>query len=435
MNLRTKVRTGFVSPVKVATKDTDTKVALSPPKQSDSRIPQATLWKHIPSINFDNDNDKDKEKEKDSLSNRIINYIYSKNEPLSLNEVINHLGTGKVTGTGSNVDKKLVESTLQTLLNKKLIAKIAVDKTGGHGISLYSSIQWHRLTQSYIASRQHDKANNAKDTQSTSSTSSTPIKSTTANDNKTNINHNNHLSTPTKKVNHLATPTKSKALQDSLKRKTTMRNGPSEPESPYKKPRTESDVYPLESMVNDELSIIAEERKRLKQSIEDKKFQLASFTSTTKPTPIQVSKKFQHGSNQNGNVDVLITKWKKVAKVLVERLQSTYMEALKKQEESDGLLCNLDPKVAAQRKRKNALALAGFQPSNSWIDHDRDQDKDQAGKDSDQYDDGGVGGGEVETREGQEDEDIDVTTKLFILKVFGLDPKVMDYDAENDAFR
>ncbi|EFA76930.1 hypothetical protein PPL_09682 [Heterostelium album PN500] len=388
----TPSKSGFRTPIKMSLSEA---LASSPTK---CIIPKDEIFSHCPTLSDKDEagGDIDIQKQKEILST-----IYSKNEPFSLKEI-------KIK---SRDDPSLVK-----LVERRMIIEIKINNQ----TSLYSSIQWFKIASLLMNMHQQQVKEESTITTSTNTTTN-PKKLQVATKQDTPIKVANHLGNLSSKRKSITTTTP-------LKLKSVCETSVN---TNKKQKIGHGEIYPLESAVDEEVSKLEEERRRLLESIRIKKEQLASFTSKSKPSPIEESKKHAVGSNKDGNIDKLLLKWKDAAKIAVQKLQDSYLAALKKQE--DGLT-SLDPKIAAERRKQAALKLAGFRTAgnnnDSW-DGDNGFNQSHQQTDEDQYDDNNTSLDQQDTIL----DDTDVTSKLYIMKLFSLDHNVMNYDKDSDSFK
>eukprot|EP01132_Coremiostelium_polycephalum_P005712 gene5712-7107_t len=361
------------------------------------------------------------------LPNRIVEFLYnSKDQPHTLKEIIKHL---------NHDDSSIVQKIVDKLVDNHMIKEITLEEGDNTKkrleIKIYSSMTWFKLVE-YVYNQRvliHQEELERKEQEDLVKKNSSTTTTTTA-------------TSKIKPVNHLSTSTPKKGL----KRKSTLGGTSisSDPSisttssfsSPLKKLKAE-DSKSFERDLDKELIHLDAEKKRIQKSIQDKKELLAKFKSKSL-SPISEQKKTNSATgNTGGEVDHLITKWKRVARDAIDMLQIKVQEMFKKQEEE-----GLNPSSSGPLQQSNSnQKLVGFRSSNNWNSFDTDSTSNYNNNNQDGDEDDQEEISEYDERyqdQSNKPEDIlkgvDPKSKLYIIKSFGFDAELLGYDEDNDVF-
>ncbi|KAN0027417.1 hypothetical protein ACTFIU_010366 [Dictyostelium citrinum] len=383
------------------------------------------------------------DKEKKELKS-IVQYSYENwnNNPFNYNDLINYnnnnnnISLNEDNNNNNNNNKDYIKKLIIKLVENNILKEIIINGNNEKVVKVYSSIPWYKVTSHHYLEmeiKRFEKEQQREEQQNTNINNKynkiAPKNSTAS------IVATLSPSKPKSSGNHLSnSPISSSSLTPNKKRKPPIAfnlneidNSDFDSSKKFKKVINEdsninsgrkntilSSKYELQ--IERELQNIADEKKRILKSITDKKQLLSKFQSKSN-SPVSEQKKTIPTSAEEKRIDDLILKWKKGCQDATTLLQEKLVETL------------------AQSSSCNSGSVSGGGIS-GYYGYGNDE-SDYHGNDEDDKKDYGEFS-EYEIQEYKEQmklarEPISAT-KLYILKQFGVDPKFVNLDEENDCF-
>ncbi|KAN0034198.1 hypothetical protein ACTFIV_000684 [Dictyostelium citrinum] len=382
------------------------------------------------------------DKEKKDLKS-IIQYSYENwnNNPFNHNDLINDNNNNIFlnednNNNNNNNNKDYIKKLIIKLVENNILKEIIINGNNEKVVKVYSSIPWYKVTSHHYLEmeiKRFEKEQQREEHQNSKINNKynkiAPKNSTAS------IVATLSPSKPKSSGNHLSnSPTSSSSLTTNKKRKPPIAFNLNEiDDSDFDSSKKFKKVINEDSNINSgrkntilsskyELQIereyqnIADEKKRILKSITDKKQLLSKFQSKSN-SPVSEQKKTIPTSAEEKRIDDLILKWKKGCQDATTLLQEKLVETL------------------AQSSSCNSGSVSGGGIS-GYYGYGNDE-SDHHGNDEDDKKDYGEFS-EYEIQEYKEQmklarEPISAT-KLYILKQFGVDPKFVNLDEENDCF-
>ncbi|KAF2069577.1 hypothetical protein CYY_009103 [Polysphondylium violaceum] len=421
----------------------------------ESNIDNQLVFQYIPKLENNDDNNDEQTSNNETIStcNSILDYIFKLNEPVTIDQLL-------------SINKKVKQEHINDLVQLNLIKEIPImNQKNEKVITLYTSITWFK-SLSFINNIELQKIESSNNS---------------SNNNSTAKAVSNHLNTPKKSLKRKNENTLISSLSPTLSNQKNIR-----------------ETEDLNNILDNELNKLANEKKRLLKSIQDKKNQLEQLkekeersklsttattaTTTKKPTILEKIKKQKRASfnRENGDhddgdehdahqdssnqyldekrLDVLTLKWKKISQNTITSFHEFVLNVLKLQE-NDGLGASMysNPTPVStnsfdsygggggyKNRQKSSSFSGGFVKSNQY----QSEESDKYTSNSNDYDDTQDHYKEQQQQEGYENDEnsiysetnqppqekILITSKLYIIKSFGFDPEFLDYDKDEDDF-
>ncbi|KAK5576016.1 hypothetical protein RB653_007154 [Dictyostelium firmibasis] len=375
------------------------------------------------------------DKEKQDLKS-IIQYSYENysNNPFNYNDLIN-----------DNNTKEYIKKLLNKLVENNILKEIILNNENNKVIKVYSSIPWYKVTsyhylemeikrfekeQQQEQQQQQQQTNNINNKYNKiAPKNSTASMVATLSPSKSKSS-GNHLSSLSSSSSTISTPNKKRKPPIAFNL-NEIEIGNSDFDSSnnkkFKKAITNNDPNiggknnilssKYELQIERELQNIVDEKKRILKSIADKKQLLNKFQSKSN-SPVSEQKKTIPTSAEEKRIDGLILKWKKGCQDATTLLQEKLIETL------------------AQSASCNSGSVSGGGVSGYYGYGNDESNYHGDGDDNENKDYGEFSEHEIQEYKEQmklAKEPISAT-KLYILKQFGVDPKFVNLDEENDCF-
>ncbi|EGG17513.1 hypothetical protein DFA_08509 [Cavenderia fasciculata] len=405
---KSSVSTSIASPKKMPSKQTTVKSTTTKPKTIDP-------FKHLPYLS----QSEEREDCKTDQANDIIEFLYNLNQPVTLNELQSHFK--------ANV---ILKEDIDELVNKRILneTKLYLNENKTK-ITLYSSMKWTKVNQQYIKFRLYDKQKQLeKEEKEQLEKQRKDINNNiNVNKNEKKVLASNHLDqkkTPVKKLGTSFTTASSSITTTSPIKNHLV----SSFQSPLKKIKTlddDSTIGLLEEQMDKKLVEASQERIRLLASIEAKRKQLQKLVDQGVDIQSLVPTKDQEKDELNEKKE--LEKVKQGCRDLINRLHVHIAEANK----------GMDDGLGALSSSYRDSRSVGFKSSRDWNDdsdsyssrssRSDDQDQDEINYNDE---DGGMGGGQPKDPLAG----ISKTSKLYVIKGYGIDPESLGYDEDSDDF-
>ncbi|KAM9984083.1 hypothetical protein ACTFIY_000765 [Dictyostelium cf. discoideum] len=364
------------------------------------------------------------------------------------NNPFNHNDLKLSLNEDNNNSKDYIKKLILKLVENNILKEIILNNNSDKVVKVYSSIPWHKVTSYHYLEMEIKRFE--KEQQQTS---------TINNNNNNNINNKyNKIAPKNSTVSMVATlsPPKSKSSGNHLSNSPISSSSSSSSSSTPNKKRKSPIAFNLneidnsnfdssKKVINDdkdssvsngkntilsskyelqierELQIFVNERKRILKSIAEKKELLTKFQSKSN-SPVSEQKKTIPTSTEEKRIDDLILKWKKGCQDATTLLQEKLVETL-----AQSSSCN-----SGSVSGGGISGYTGYGDSkyHGGGGNNEDDDGDE-NKDYSEF-------SEYEIQEYKEQMKLArepmSATKLYILKQFGVDPKFVNLDEENDCF-